>query len=77
MAYHMMPAYFCVCVETLTNGHSYTLVRVKLRLGWGEGGSVLIATPDSVHSTFIELQLLLGLGTGLGLGYEGEGMDQF
>ena len=32
---------------------------IRLRLGGGMGGSVLIATPDSVNSTFIELQLLM------------------
>ena len=30
-----------------------------LRLGGGVGGSVLVATPDSVYSTFSELQLLM------------------
>ena len=35
--------------------------RVRLRLGGGVGGSVLEATPDSVHSTFIELQLRVRL----------------
>ena len=34
-------------------------VRLRLRLGGGVVGSVLVATPGSVHSTFIELQLLM------------------
>ena len=34
-------------------------VRVRVRLGGGVGGSVLVATPDTVHSTFMELQLLM------------------
>ena len=33
--------------------------RVRVRLGGGVVGSVLVSTLDSVHSTFIELQLLL------------------
>ena len=41
---------------------------LRLRLRGGVGASVLVATPVSVHSTFIELQLL-GLGSGLGLGF--------
>ena len=32
--------------------------RLRLRLGEGMGGSVLVATPDSVHSTFIEVSFL-------------------
>ena len=32
-------------------------VRLRLRLGEGVGGSVPVATPDSVHNTRIELQL--------------------
>ena len=32
------------------------------------GGSVLVAAPDSVHSTFFELQLRLRLGPRLRLG---------
>ena len=40
--------------------------RVRVRLGGG-GVSVLVATPGSVHSTFIE-RVILGLGLGLGLG---------
>ena len=31
-------------------------------------GSVLLATPGSVHSTFIELQLLIGICIGMGMG---------
>ena len=34
-------------------------LRLELRLGWGVVGSVLVATPGSVHSTVIELQLLI------------------
>ena len=36
-------------------------VRLRIRLGGGGGvvGSVLVATPGSVHSTCIELQLLI------------------
>ena len=41
-------------------------VRLRLRLGGGVVGSVLVATPGSVHSTCIELQLLIGLGLDLG-----------
>ena len=44
-------------------------LRLRLRLGGGVGGSVLVATPGSVHSTCIELQLRLRLG--------GEWFDQF
>ena len=33
--------------------------RLRLRLGGGVDGSVLIATPDSVHGTFFGLQLLM------------------
>ena len=40
------------------------VVMVRLRLGGGVGGLVPVATPDSVHSTFIELRLGLGLGLG-------------
>ena len=32
---------------------------LRLRLGGGEVGSVLVATPGSVHSTGIELKLLM------------------
>ena len=32
---------------------------LRLGLGWGVVVSVLVATPDSVHSTVIELQLLI------------------
>ena len=39
----------------------------RLRLGGGGVGSVLVATPGSVHSTFIELQLRLRLGLRLRL----------
>ena len=35
--------------------------RLRLRLGGGVVGSVLVAAPDSVHSTFFELQLGLRL----------------
>ena len=38
-------------------------VRLRLRLGWGVDGSVPVATPDSVHSTGIELQLSLATTT--------------
>ena len=38
------------------------LLRNRLRLGGGVVGSVLLATPGSVHCTFIELQLRLRLG---------------
>ena len=31
----------------------------RLRLGGGVVGSVLVATPGSVHGTFLELQLLI------------------
>jgi hypothetical protein len=34
-------------------------LRIELRLGGGVVGSLLVATPGSVHSTFIELQLLI------------------
>ena len=35
-------------------------LRLRLRLGGGAGGeSLLVATPGSVHGTFIELQLLM------------------
>ena len=52
-------------------------VRVKLRVKLRVVGSVLVATPGSVHTTCIELQLLisLGLGLGLGLGWKGEWLD--
>ena len=49
-------------------------LRLKLRLGGGVVGSVLVAAPGSVHSTCIELQLSsyhnisLGIGLGLRLG---------
>ena len=33
--------------------------RLRLRLGGGVGRSVLVATPDSVHSTFFELVFLM------------------
>ena len=33
------------------------MVRVRIRLGGGVGGSVPVATTDPVHSTCIELQL--------------------
>ena len=32
---------------------------LRLRLGGGGGGSVLVAAPDSAHSTLFELQRLL------------------
>ena len=35
------------------------VVMLRLRLGWGVVGSVLVATPGSVHGTFFELQLLI------------------
>ena len=31
-------------------------LKLRLRLGGRVGGSVLVATPGSVHSTFVELQ---------------------
>ena len=34
-------------------------LRLRLWLARGVGGAVLVATPGSVHSTFIELQLLI------------------
>ena len=34
-------------------------LRLRLRLGGGVVGSVLVSTPGSIHSTFIELQLLI------------------
>ena len=34
-------------------------LRLRVRVGWRVVGSVLVATPDSVHITFIELQLLI------------------
>ena len=41
---------------------------LRLRLGGGVVGSVLVATLDSVHSTFIEIQLRLRLRLRLRLG---------
>ena len=32
----------------------HVALRLRLKLGGGAGGSVLVATPDSVHSTFID-----------------------
>ena len=49
-------------------------LRLRLRLGGVEGGSVLVAAPDSVHSTFFELQLWLRLGGGVGGSVLGSGL---
>ena len=57
---------FCLLNCRPIIGLEFGTCRVRVRLGGGWGGSVLVATPDSVRSTFIELQLL-GLGFGLGL----------
>ena len=46
-----------VTVRTL---RSVRLIRrLRITLGGGVGGSVPVATPHSVHSTYIELQLLM------------------
>ena len=39
---------------------------LRLRLREGVGGSVLVATPDSVHRTIIRLRLRLRLGGEVG-----------
>ena len=48
-----------VTVTAKVKGAITDTVIVRLRPGGGVGRSALVAMPDSVHSTFIELQLLM------------------
>ena len=49
--------YFAVKVRVRVGVRVRVRARVRARLGGG--GGILVATPDSVHSTFIELQVSL------------------
>ena len=84
---HPVPGMFVDCFRVMVRLR--LRVSVRLRLGEGVGGLVLVATPDSVRSTWLRLRLRLrlgggvvgsvlvadlGLGLHLGLGWE---EDQF